>query len=62
MEVFIILIIILYLAFHAGHAHANYRHLRRRYSGQKIRLYWSSALGPYMSVRLPGGFRLGHRL
>ena len=32
----------LYLAFHAGHAHANYRHGRR--AGHRgVNLYWSSA-------------------
>lgn len=58
---FIILCIVGYLLFHAGHSHSNYRHYRAR-GVRGVNLYWSSFLGPYASMRLPGGFRLGHRL
>ena len=60
--VFIAAVIIgLYLAFHAGHGHANVRHGRAR--GLAPAVYWRAGMrGPWVSVRLPGGFRVGHRL
>ena len=51
---------IIYLAFHVGAGHAHYRH--RRAQGLSPHFYWSSVRGPYAIVRLPGGFRVGHRL
>jgi len=42
-----------YVAFHAGHAHGNYRHGRAR-GHRGMNLYWSSARGPWISV--PGPF------
>lgn len=60
MEI-LILIVVGYVLFHIGHSHANYRHGRAN-GRNGLRLYWSSAMGPYASVRGPGGFRIGHRL
>jgi hypothetical protein len=40
-------------------ASTNVRHLSR--SGRTTP-NWSSVRGPYASVRLPGGFRLGHKV
>jgi hypothetical protein len=56
----IVIAVIAYAAFHLGHGHANYRHGRAH--GLSPNLYWSLGRGPYGSVRLPGGFRVGHRL
>lgn len=62
MEI-LILIGVAYLLFHVGHSHANYKHLKRRYGNHKVNLYWSSFLGPWVSVRIPGTkFRIGHKL
>ena len=49
-----------YAAFHigAGHTHARYR----KAAGLRPNFWYSSAMGPYASGRLPGGFRVGHRL
>jgi hypothetical protein len=52
--------ILIYAAFHLGAGHAHYRH--RKAHGLRPNFYWSSVRGPYASVRLPGGFRVGHRL
>jgi hypothetical protein len=60
MVIAIVVLIVGYLAFHLGHGHANYRHARA--AGLRPNFYWSSVRGPYASVRLPGGFRVGHRL
>jgi hypothetical protein len=56
----LIAIVILYVLVHLlfGHWH----HRRRRRHGLSPNIYWSLARGPYASVRLPGGFRVGHRL
>ncbi len=56
----IVIAVIVYLAFHLGAGHAHYRHARAH--GLASNFYWSSVRGPYPSVRLPGGFRVGHRL
>jgi hypothetical protein len=61
IEAVIILAVLLYVAFHIGHAHSNYRH-GRAHGRRGISLYWNSARGPYMSVPAPGGFRIGHKL
>jgi hypothetical protein len=56
----IVVIVVGYLLFHLGHAHANIRHGRAR--GLAPSVYWRSGMrGPWVSVRLPGGFRVGHR-
>jgi hypothetical protein len=62
VESVIIVIVVAYLMFHAGHGLANYRHMRRKYRGHRVALYWNSFMGPWISVRLPGGFRIGHKL
>jgi hypothetical protein len=49
-----------YLAFHLGAGHTHHRY--RKAHGLSPNFYWSSVRGPYASVRLPGGFRVGHRL
>jgi hypothetical protein len=56
----IILVVIAYLGFHlgAGHTHRRYQ----KAHGLSPNFYWSSVRGPYASVRLPGGFRVGHKL
>lgn len=59
---FLILLAVAYLLYHAGHSHANYRHMRKSLRNHRVRLYWNSFMGPWISVRLPGGFRLGHKL
>lgn len=56
----IVVIVLIYAAFHLGHGHANYRH--RKAQGLRPNFYWSSVRGPYASIRLPGGFRVGHKL
>jgi hypothetical protein len=56
----IIAIAFIYGAFHAGSGHTHYRY--QRAGGLKPNLYWSLGRGPYASIRLPGGFRVGHRL
>jgi hypothetical protein len=57
----LVIVGIIYGIFHGMHSHANYRHHRRNGS-RGLRLYWSSAMGPYASVRGPLGFRIGHKL
>jgi hypothetical protein len=59
MEI-ILLIVGGYLAFHflSGMVH----HQRRKSRGLSPNFYWSSVRGPYGSIRLPGGFRVGHKL
>ena len=61
MTVVIVIAVIACLAFHADHAHANYRH-GRAHGRRGVNLYWSSVRGPWISVPAPGGFRIGHRL
>lgn len=53
----IIVLVVLHLA---GGAHAHRRHYRRH--GAHPNLYWTYGRGLYGSIRLPGGFRIGHRL
>ena len=45
-----------------GVLHLGHRGAKRR--GERgISVYWNSARGrPYVSIPLPGGFRIGHRL
>ena len=42
-----------------GGAHSHVKHRR---AGLRPRLYYTWGGGWYGSLRLPGGFRLGHRL
>jgi hypothetical protein len=56
----IIVIAALYLLIHVGAGHRHYR--RQRARGLSPNFFYSSVRGPYASVRLPGGFRVGHRL
>ena len=60
MIIVIIAVVVAYLIFHvsAGSVHHRYR----KAAGLRPNFYWSSVRGPYVSVRLPGGFRVGHRL
>jgi hypothetical protein len=60
MGTILIIAILIYLAFHVGHGHANYRHLRHR-KGRRINLYYSTLMGPWASIRV-GNFRIGHKL
>lgn len=57
----LIVVGLIYLAFHAGHSHANYRH-GRAHGKRGVNLYWSSVRGPYISVPGPFHTRIGHRL
>jgi hypothetical protein len=52
---------VVYLAFHIGHAHANYRHGSAR-GRRGVNLFWSSARGPYVTIPGPFGTRIGHKL
>lgn len=56
----IIITVLIYAAFHLGAGHAHHRY--RKAHGLSPNFYWSAVRGPYASVRLPGGFRVGHRL
>ncbi len=57
----IVIIVVGYLLFHIGAGHAHARHYRAR--GLSPSLHWRAGMrGPWASVRLPGGFRVGHRL
>ena len=59
----IIVIAAAYLVLHLGAGHARYRYRRRRYGRRGIGVYWNSAMrGPWVSIPLPFGFRLGRRL
>jgi hypothetical protein len=60
-EALILLGVIVYLAFHVGHGVSNYRH-GRRHGRRGIGLVWYLGRGPWVSVPLPGGFRVGHKL
>jgi hypothetical protein len=56
----IVIAAIAYAGFHLGAGHAHHRY--RKAAGLSPNFYWSSVRGPYASIRLPGGFRVGHRL
>jgi hypothetical protein len=61
MTAVIIVIIVAYACFHVGAGHAHYRY--RKAAGLRPSFMWSSARGPYATIRVPGThFRLGHRL
>jgi hypothetical protein len=61
LAVIIIVAVIAYAAFHAGHPRANYRH-GRAHGHRGVNLFWSSTQGPWISVPGPFGTRIGHRL
>jgi hypothetical protein len=56
----IAIVLVGYLLYHVGAGHTHHRY--RRAHGLAPRLYWSLGRGPYASIRLPGGFRVGHKL
>jgi hypothetical protein len=56
----IVVIVAAYALFHLGAGHTHHRY--RKAHGLRTNLYWSFGRGPYASVRLPGGFRVGHKL
>ncbi len=56
----IALVAVGYLLFHLGSGATHHRY--RKALGLRPNFYWSSVRGPYASVRLPGGFRVGHHL
>jgi hypothetical protein len=56
----IVVALSVHLAFHVGAGHIHHRYHRAH--GLQPRLHWSLGRGPYGSIRLPGGFRVGHRL
>lgn len=61
MVTVIVLVVVAYLALHIGHGIGNVRHHRAR--GLAPSVYWRAGMrGPWVSVRLPGGFRVGRRL
>lgn len=58
----IIAIAAAYLVLHLAAGHARYARRRRR-GHRGIGVYWNSAMrGPWVSIPLPFGFRLGRRL
>jgi hypothetical protein len=56
----IIVAVIANLAFHVGAGHTHHRYQKAH--GLSPNFYGSSVRGPHASVRLPGNFRVGHRL
>jgi len=56
----VVIVVLVYLAFHLGAGHTRHRYGKAH--GLSPNFYWSMARGPYGSIRLPGGFRLGHKL
>ena len=60
MEVLILILVALFVLHLIGGARSHRRHYRRR--GAHPNLYYTYGRGWYGSVRLPGGFRIGHRL
>ena len=59
MEAVIIIVIVLVAIHLLGGMHS---HRRRRRAGLNPRLYYSLGRGWYGSIRLPGGWRIGHHL
>lgn len=61
MTVFIVILIV-YAAFHVGHARSNYKH-GRAMGKRGIALGWYSGRGPWVSVPIPGmrRTRITHR-
>ena len=60
MTALIVVLVLVYLAFHLGAGHTHHRYAKAR--GLQPHLYWSLGRGPYGSIRLPGNFRLGHHI
>lgn len=60
IEFIIIVVIVAVLAHLAGGARSHRRHYQQH--GMHPNLYWTYGRGWYGSVRLPGGWRVGHRL
>lgn len=60
MELVVIIVVVLVVVHLAGGAHHHRRHYRAH--GVHPNLYYTYGRGWYGSVRLPGGFRVGHRL
>jgi len=59
--IIIAVVVALVAGYHAGHAHANYRHGRA--DGKRgVNIYWSSIRGPWISIPGPFGTKIGHRL
>ena len=59
----IVLAAVAYLLLHLGVGHARYRRHVRRGGRRGVGVYWNSAMrGPWVSIPLPFGFRLGRRL
>ena len=56
----IIVVVIVYATFHLGAGHTRHRY--RKATGLRPNFMYSSVMGPWASVRLPGDFRVGHRL
>jgi len=60
MEALIVVAVVVYLVVHfAGGAR---HHRRARSRGMRPNLYYTYGRGIWGSVRLPGGFRVGHKL
>ena len=60
MTIFIAIVAALLVLHLAGGARSHSRHYRQH--GVHPNLYYTYGRGWYGSVRLPGGFRLGHKL
>jgi len=56
----VVIAVIALLAHLLGGAHAHRRHYKQH--GVHPNLYYTYGRGLYGSIRLPGGFRVGHRL
>lgn len=63
MTAIVVLALIAYALLHLGTGHARYRRNRRRHGHRGVSVYWNSAMrGPWVSIPLPGRFRIGRRL
>ncbi len=60
IELIVIVAVIAVLVHLAGGARSHRRHYKQH--GMHPNLYYTYGRGFYGSVRLPGGFRVGHRL
>lgn len=60
MITIIVVAVVVHAAFHIGAGHVHHRY--RKAHGLSPQLLLELDPGPYASVRLPGGFRVGHRL
>lgn len=59
-EFIVVIVIVLFVLHLIGGAHSHRTHYRQH--GVHPNLWWSYGRGWYGSVRLPGGFRVGHRI